>query len=54
MSIMGLIRQLERFTPWQIILSSLTAVYTMRNFDMILGLSGTLSHLCQIPVHPQR
>ena len=33
---------LERFTPWQVILSTLTAVYTLRNFDTILGLSGAL------------
>ena len=30
----------ERFTPWQIIVSTLTAVYSIRNFDKILGLSG--------------
>ncbi|KAF9010525.1 Alpha/Beta hydrolase protein [Cyathus striatus] len=33
-------KALKRFTPWQIIMSSLTAVYAMRNFDKILGLSA--------------
>lgn len=31
---------LERFTPWQLILSALTAVYALRNLDKILGLDG--------------
>lgn len=30
----------KRFTPWQIIVSTLTAVYSIRNFDKILGLSA--------------
>ncbi|KAL0068819.1 hypothetical protein AAF712_004149 [Marasmius tenuissimus] len=30
---------LQRFSPWQIILSTLTAAYAMRNLDKILGLS---------------
>jgi len=35
---------LERFSPWQIILSTLTIIYGARNLDNILGLSGeTLS-----------
>ncbi|PFH53820.1 hypothetical protein AMATHDRAFT_54355 [Amanita thiersii Skay4041] len=33
-------RSLKRFTPWQIILSTLTAVYSLRNLDKILGLSA--------------
>ncbi|KIK67220.1 hypothetical protein GYMLUDRAFT_69413 [Collybiopsis luxurians FD-317 M1] len=33
-------RFLQRFTPWQIIVSTLTAVYAMRNFDKILGLEA--------------
>ncbi|KAJ3733519.1 Alpha/Beta hydrolase protein [Lentinula guzmanii] len=33
-------RFLQRFTPWQIIVSTLTAVYAMRNFDKILGLES--------------
>lgn len=28
----------ERFTPWQIIVSTLTGVYAVRNIDKILGL----------------
>ncbi|KZT26689.1 alpha/beta-hydrolase [Neolentinus lepideus HHB14362 ss-1] len=31
-------RRLQRFTPWQIIVSTLTAVYALRNIDKILGL----------------
>ncbi|KAF8973116.1 Alpha/Beta hydrolase protein [Flammula alnicola] len=30
----------KRFTPWQIILSTLTAVYSIRNFDKLLGLNA--------------
>lgn len=33
-------KTLQRFTPWQIVLSTLTAVYTIRNFDKILGVSA--------------
>ncbi|TFK44388.1 Alpha/Beta hydrolase protein [Crucibulum laeve] len=33
-------RALKRFTPWQTIVSTLTAVYAIRNFDKILGLSA--------------
>ncbi|KAF9529187.1 Alpha/Beta hydrolase protein [Crepidotus variabilis] len=33
-------RTLKRFTPWQIVASTLTAVYAVRNFDKILGLSA--------------
>ena len=28
------------FTPWQIIVSTLTAVYAMRNADKLVGLGG--------------
>ncbi|KAJ7497471.1 Alpha/Beta hydrolase protein [Mycena latifolia] len=31
-------RRLRRFTPWQLVASTLTAVYVVRNFDKILGL----------------
>jgi len=44
----------ERFTPWQIIVSTLTAVYSIRNFDKILGLSGECkSTFCnpELPEH---
>jgi hypothetical protein len=34
-------RLAERFTPYQIILSTLTAVYALRNLDTILGFTGT-------------
>lgn len=34
-------RLAERFTPYQIILSTLTAVYALRNLDIILGFAGT-------------
>ncbi|KAF8160802.1 Alpha/Beta hydrolase protein [Crassisporium funariophilum] len=30
-------RAIQRFTPWQIIVSTLTGVYALRNFDKILG-----------------
>ena len=30
----------ERFTPWQIVVSTLTTVYALRNLDKILGLGG--------------
>ncbi|KAF5370750.1 hypothetical protein D9758_001917 [Tetrapyrgos nigripes] len=30
----------QRFTPWQIILSTLTAMYAIRNFDNVLGLGA--------------
>ncbi|GAW04271.1 hormone-sensitive lipase [Lentinula edodes] len=33
-------RFLQKFTPWQLIVSTLTAVYAMRNFDKILGLES--------------
>ncbi|KAF6761258.1 Alpha/Beta hydrolase protein [Ephemerocybe angulata] len=33
-------RALQRFTPWQIILSTLTTVYAMRHMDKILGLNA--------------
>ncbi|KAL0578752.1 hypothetical protein V5O48_003250 [Marasmius crinis-equi] len=33
-------RALQRFSPWQIILSTLTAAYAMRNLDKIVGLSA--------------
>ncbi|KAJ7594288.1 Alpha/Beta hydrolase protein [Mycena floridula] len=31
---------IRRFTPWQIIVTTLTSVYAIRNFDKILGLSA--------------
>ncbi|KAF8904470.1 Alpha/Beta hydrolase protein [Gymnopilus junonius] len=30
----------KRFTPWQIVVSTLTAVYAIRNFDRLLGLNA--------------
>ncbi|KAJ6594086.1 Alpha/Beta hydrolase protein [Mycena capillaripes] len=33
-------RALKRFTPWQIVVSTLTAVYVVRNFDKMLGLQS--------------
>ncbi|KAJ7838698.1 Alpha/Beta hydrolase protein [Mycena leptocephala] len=33
-------KRLKRFTPWQIVASTLTAVYIVRNFDKILGLQS--------------
>ncbi|KAG6903100.1 hypothetical protein C0995_006287 [Termitomyces sp. Mi166 len=33
-------RTLQRYTPWQIIVSTLTALYAVRNFDKILGLGS--------------
>ncbi|KAG6920304.1 hypothetical protein DXG01_005073 [Tephrocybe rancida] len=33
-------RRLQRYTPWQIIVSTLTALYAVRNFDKILGLGS--------------
>ena len=34
----------DDFTPWQIIVSTLTAVYAMRNADKLIGLDGEFSH----------
>jgi hypothetical protein len=34
-----------RFTPWQLIVSTLTGVYALRNIDKILGLG------CEHPPH---
>lgn len=39
---------LERYSPWQIILSTLTIIYGARNLDSILGLSGEPS--TRVPV----
>ncbi|TEB38251.1 hormone-sensitive lipase [Coprinellus micaceus] len=33
-------RTLQRFTPWQIILTTLTSLYAIRNMDKILGLEA--------------
>lgn len=33
-------RRLQRFTPWQLVLSTLTAVYALRNLDKIFGLDA--------------
>ena len=30
----------ERFTPWQLIVSTLTGMYAVRHLDKILGLAG--------------
>ncbi|KAL1939810.1 hypothetical protein VTO73DRAFT_9510 [Trametes versicolor] len=40
-------RALRRFTPWQLIVSTLTGVYAVRNLDKILGLAAPepLAHL---------
>lgn len=35
----------DRFTPWQLIVSTLTGVYAVRNLDKILGLAGRPSLL---------
>ncbi|KAF8499726.1 Alpha/Beta hydrolase protein [Russula emetica] len=43
--IRALNRRLRHFTPWQIIVSTLTAVYTMRNADKLIGLGGKSSGL---------
>lgn len=34
---------LDHFTPWQLIVSTLTAVYAMRNADKLIGLGGEFS-----------
>ncbi|KAG6837502.1 hypothetical protein H0H93_008427 [Arthromyces matolae] len=39
---------LQRFTPWQIIVSTLTTLYAIRNFDKILGLDCTTISLYPI------
>lgn len=36
----GLTNSTERFTPWQIILTTLTTLYAVRNMDKILGLEA--------------
>ena len=38
-----------RFTPWQIVLSTLTGVYALKNLDKILGLSGMLTSIILNP-----
>lgn len=40
----------ERFTPWQIVLSTLTGVYAIRNFDKILGFNGKLTSSASNPL----
>ncbi len=35
----------EQYTPWQIIVSTLTGVYAVRNLDKILGLAGELRRI---------
>ncbi|KAF9219625.1 alpha/beta-hydrolase [Gyrodon lividus] len=40
-------KKLQRFSPWQIIVSTLTAVYAARNLDKILGL-GSPEPLAQL------
>ncbi|KAJ7647126.1 Alpha/Beta hydrolase protein [Roridomyces roridus] len=37
-------RRLKRFTPWQLIATTLTTVYIVRNFDKILGLQSPEPH----------
>lgn len=39
---------IERYTPWQIIVSTLTALYAVRNFDKILGLECKLPLLARV------
>jgi len=39
-----------RFSPWQIIVGTLTAMYASRNLDKLLGLGGT--HIVYIPFLP--
>lgn len=33
----------ERFTPYQLIVGTMTAIYALRNLDVILGLGGELT-----------
>ena len=35
---------IARFSPWQIIVGTLTAMYASRNLDKLLGLGGTHAH----------
>ncbi|KAK7005743.1 Alpha/Beta hydrolase protein [Favolaschia claudopus] len=37
-------KRLQRFTPWQLVASTLTAVYVVRNFDKLLGLQSPEPH----------
>jgi hypothetical protein len=39
-----LMAALERFTPWQLVVSTLTGVYAVRNIDKILGLGCEFLH----------
>ena len=39
-SLTPLTHLIERFSPWQIIVSTLTTVYALKNLDKILGLGG--------------
>lgn len=36
----GLTSSKEHFTPYQLILATLTLVYALRHFDDLLGISG--------------
>lgn len=40
----------ERFTPWQLIVGTLTSLYAIRNLDKILGLAG-ISSKCHATIH---
>ncbi len=40
-----------RFTPWQLIVSTLTGVYAVRNLDKILGLAGRCTALVFAVLH---
>lgn len=42
---------LERFSPWQIIVSTLTAVYAARNLDKITGFGGKSMERYQPLIH---
>ena len=41
-SLLPLTRVTERFSPWQIIVSTLTTVYALKNLDKIVGLGCKL------------
>jgi hypothetical protein len=45
-------RASARYTPWQIIVSTLTALYAARHLDHILGLGGEriLLHITHVPI----
>lgn len=43
-----LLVSIERFTPYQLIVGTMTAIYALRNLDVLLGLGGELPRYASI------